>query len=282
MSKFKVGWDLSRGVQKYLSVYLSGFGTVFSHDSLAGIVKAKAWGYTDFQGEDNLAEITGRTGADYIILGRIMEFYMIKKMVGSGKFGGYKHYNAGIKLKVDIYNTEKCSWMAPFDVKVEKRDIGLRLNLPGRLSKDEENFDRIDEEAFGSDVFKQTVAGEVLNEVCQQIHDKIKMAGISLDTAVTPKVPKVVLVGKILTIKDGEIYVNLGMDDQILIGDRFPVYAQGEPIIDPDHGDTLGYTDELVGEVEITFLKAAHLSSAKVLRGKDVIKVRDKVRVLKY
>jgi len=295
-SGFKGPWNISKGIQRYISDALSKAAIILPPDSVAP--KLRSYNASDFDRDDKLLEIRNRLGCRYLITGRLTDFYLVKKMAGSGRLGGYKHYNAGIGAEVKIFDARTRRWVDEFNIRVDKRNIGMKINMPGKLSADEENFFQMEQKEFGSEAFRKTVAGETMDEACKQIlahlrkvNDNVPIEAAATDEAKTaaqttpiakpiqaPALPKV-FEGKILTVADSMVYVNLGFGDSIVIADRFPVFSSGDAIVNPESGDTLGFTDKRVGEIEITFIKAGHLSSARIVSGKDGIKVGDRARV---
>lgn len=294
-SGFKGPWNVSKGIQHYIADALARAAVILPPDSAAG--RIRSYNTSDYERIDKLLEIRNRLGCRYLIAGRITDFYAVKKMAGSGRLGGYKHYNAGIEAEVKIFDARARRWVDEFNIRVHKRNLGMKVNMPGKISQDEENFFLMEQKEFGSDAFRKTVAGETMDEACKEILAHLRKvheaAPLEATVSASPKTetqsqtgkavqapvqPKV-FEGKVLTVADSTVYVNLGFGDSIVIGDRFPIYAAGDAIINPESGDTLGFTDKKIGEIEITFIKAGHLSSARVLSGRDGIKVGSRARV---
>lgn len=284
-SEFKGKWNVAWEFQTYLATFLKDYMEVVPAETLAAFIKAKGWKFGDLEKDRNIRELASALKVRYYILGRIKEFYIVKKMIGHGLWGGYKNYNCKIVLKIKVFDGQNNEWSFYFPVEAEKKDRGLRINLPGKLSKDEEFFIELEKGHFGSEAFKATILGEMINEACQEIVNQIRifpkakkdLAAVSAVSAPTP--PKVIFDAKILTLSDSIVYINAGKDDSIQVGDRFKVYANGEPIRDPEKGDTLGFTDVGVGQIEILFLKASHLSSAKIVDGKIIL--GNRVRIVR-
>ncbi len=288
-SGFKGPWNVSKGVQRYLAGSLDKDLIVIPPEVTDK--KLKSYNAADYERDDKLAEIRNKLQCRYLIVGTITEFYAIKKMAGSGRLGGYKHYNAGFEADVRIFDGRTRRWADEFSVRQHKRSIGMKVNLPGKISPDEENFYQMEQKEFGSAAFRKTVAGEAMDAASKDIlmHLRKLIEPASADTIrpatvrAAPPPPQKILVrvfeGKILTVSDSTAYINLGFDDSLAIGDRFPVFAAGEPILNPETGDTLGTTDKQSGEVEIVFIKAGHLCSARITAGKGTVKVGDRARV---
>ena len=58
--------------------------------------------------------------------------------------------------------------------------------------------------------------------------------------------------GKVVTVKDGDIYLNGGENFGLKPGFRFTLYRPGESLIDPETGLELGTIDEEMGTVIVT------------------------------
>ena len=56
---------------------------------------------------------------------------------------------------------------------------------------------------------------------------------------------------QVVRAQDGDIFVNLGESDGVSAGQSYQVFSIGEPLIDPATKEKLGYTEKLLGEVEI-------------------------------
>jgi hypothetical protein len=284
-SGFNGKWNVAVEFQNYLNTYLKDYMTVTESETLSAYIKSKGWRFADLEKDRNIKEMSVSLKSRYYIMGRIKEFYIVKKMFGHGLWGGYKNYNCKIVLKIKVYDGQNNEWSFYFPVEIEKKDRGLRINLPGKISKDEDSFDKLESEHWGSESFKTTILGEMINEACQEIVNQIRVPkkskndSVSVLTPSAPRTPQVLFDAKILTVADSTVYLSAGKDDSINVGDHFQVYANGEVIVDPEKGDTLGYTDLLTGQIEILFLKAAHLSSAKITEGK--INVGQRARIVR-
>ncbi len=58
--------------------------------------------------------------------------------------------------------------------------------------------------------------------------------------------------GRVVTVRDGQVYVNAGAEAGIQVGDVLEVFRVGEELVDPDTGLTLGQIEEKLGRLEIT------------------------------
>ncbi|GKX50931.1 LPS assembly lipoprotein LptE [Budvicia aquatica] len=92
-----------------------------------------------------------------------------------------------------------------------------------------------------SSVFEQ--GGRYLETARQQISDVIA------DKIVNKLTP-----AKVVSVSNGQVIINRG-EAMTYLGDRFDIYSQGEELIDPDTGETLGATEEKVATIAIDSVK---------------------------
>lgn len=74
--------------------------------------------------------------------------------------------------------------------------------------------------------------------------------------------------GKVVTVKGGMVYVNLGKRDGVKVGDRFDV-VRADIITDPDTQEELGRDERPLGVVRVDRIGGDHLSVCKVEEGSD-------------
>lgn len=68
---------------------------------------------------------------------------------------------------------------------------------------------------------------------------------------ITIELNRVPWAGRVAMVKDGLVYLNVGRESGINIGDQFNIYREGEAVIDPDTGLTLGSETSRIGRVEV-------------------------------
>lgn len=83
---------------------------------------------------------------------------------------------------------------------------------------------------------------------------------------------------KIMKVTGDTVYINRGSGVDFEVGDHLSVLTQGETLIDPDTGESLGSMEEEVGVVEVTSIQKK-FSKAKVISGAGSIKKDALVRV---
>lgn len=77
---------------------------------------------------------------------------------------------------------------------------------------------------------------------------------------------------KIASVQGDDLVINRGEGTGINVGGLYEVYAQGEPVKDPDTGDIIGSDETKVGLIEITSVQQK-FSKAKVLKSEGTLTV---------
>lgn len=116
----------------------------------------------------------------------------------------------------------------------------------------------------------QTMSDIYLNDICQKISSK-SIRG--LIDAIFP--------AKIVSIDDGDIYIDRGSGSGFVNGDMIEVYKKGSEIKDPITGKVLGIKDKTIGFLKIVNTVNENLSECKIVNlnnGNKSINVGDFVR----
>jgi hypothetical protein len=56
----------------------------------------------------------------------------------------------------------------------------------------------------------------------------------------------------VVTVREGQVYVNAGSESGIQAGDILEVFRVGEELVDPETGLNLGQIEEKLGQLEVT------------------------------
>jgi hypothetical protein len=87
--------------------------------------------------------------------------------------------------------------------------------------------------------------------------------------------------GRVAFIKEGKVYLNLGQNSGLKVGDRLKVVEPGKEVINPTTHSVLGYTADIPqGEVKVTELLGNSAAVATTLSG-GPFKANDKVKAVK-
>ena len=92
-----------------------------------------------------------------------------------------------------------------------------------------------------SDAFDKTPLGQATREA---IHKGVMF--IIKEMEVVP------WTGRVVQVKDGQVYVNAGTNVNLKPGVKLSAYLKGEDLVDPGTGLNLGSKDTLVGAVTVT------------------------------
>jgi curli biogenesis system outer membrane secretion channel CsgG len=82
--------------------------------------------------------------------------------------------------------------------------------------------------------------------------------------------------GRVVTVQNGQIYVNAGQDSGIRAGDVLEVFRGGEKLVDPETGISLGQVETKLGQMRVSslqekFLIAMPLEGVAAQRG-DIVR----------
>lgn len=71
-------------------------------------------------------------------------------------------------------------------------------------------------------------------------------------------------------MSNGQVIINRGQDGGLKKGDILSVFSAGEELIDPDTGESLGSSEEYIGEVKVTRINPK-ITFAKIIKETDSI-----------
>ena len=85
------------------------------------------------------------------------------------------------------------------------------------------------------------------------------------------------LTGNVAHVTDSQVYLDLGSDNGVRVGEKFIVYREGQPIMNPVTHELIAVEENNVGMVKIVEVKSNY-SICSFSNGKGQIKVGDKVK----
>lgn len=93
---------------------------------------------------------------------------------------------------------------------------------------------------------------------------------------IVAKMEKLPWEGKVISVKNGQVFLNAGTDAGVKVGDTFNVYNAGEELVDPDSGMSLGVEETVAGQIQVArsqpkFSIATILSGGRFKQG-DVVR----------
>jgi hypothetical protein len=87
--------------------------------------------------------------------------------------------------------------------------------------------------------------------------------------------------GRVEFVKEGKVYLNLGQNSGLKVGDRLKVVQPGKEVVNPQTHSVLGYTSDIPqGEIKVTELLGNSGAVALPLSG-GPFKTNDKVKAVK-
>lgn len=236
----------------------------------------------------------------YIVYGTIEEFSISRFMVSEVQLAGYEAFSAEVKISFVLYDAARAGksgsdrFMYEGDAEGIVKDRSLGLTLFGKQTERMSQYFLLDELAFGSEQFNRTIIGEALLKCASDLDTKLERAipslvsksvvlsssvvidSVSADSAIVLR--RHLINGEIVIVDDDEVFINLGSQDGVTIGDLLPVFIEGSEVKDPNTGDLLGTRDEKIGEIQVIEIRAEHLSLATIVSGKGAIAPKNRIR----
>lgn len=300
-SNFSGKWNIAIDIPRFAAVYLKErfrIGIV-SPLSVRIVTNNKNIDTAEVTRIDNLKMLAEHFRTRYIIAAEIQEFSISRFMVTEVQLAGYEAFSAEVKLRFALYDAERFgSSRSPVVYEGEAegimKDRGLGLTLFGKQSERTNKYFSLDEIAFGSEVFVSTIVGEALLKCMEDLGTKLERAiptlvsrNVVLSSSViidsTSSDPSIALKrrllnGEIVMVDDDDVFINLGSQDGIGVGDILPVFSGTIPINDPATGAVLGTREERIGEVQVIEVRSEHLCLATIVKGKGLIQPKQRVR----
>lgn len=235
----------------------SGKFTVLSRTELGKVFKEQ-----DLVQSGRLAKsLTAQRGkalpAQILITGKITEF---EQRSGGGAQGlnikgirlGMKKTSAHIAVIIQIIDSTTGEVLDSKRMEGRADASGFSMGYSGSWS-------------MGSSSFKKTPLG--------------KATQIAIDRAVVyiaDKLSRFPWKGKVVTVKQGIVYLNAGSNAGITKGMKFAIYRKGESLVDPETGIELGAEKTRIAEISVIevqpkFSKANILNSTSEIKRTDLV-----------
>lgn len=300
-SGFSGKWNLAIDVPRFFTVYHKErfrIG-VISPVSVKRFAAEQLFDTTKFSTPFQIKKFAEHFHVRYVVAAEITEFSISRFMVSEVQLAGYEAFSAAVSLRFTLYDaarlgTSREGVMYEGEADGIVKDRALGLTLFGKQTDRTNQYFSLDEIAFGTETFNKTIIGEALLKCADDMSTKLERAipllisknvvlpssmiidSTSTDSSITLK--RQLINGEIVIVDDGEVFINLGSQDGIKIGDVLPVFGGEKNIADPKTGDALGTRDEKVGDVQVIEIRAEHLCLAAIISGKGSILPRHRVR----
>lgn len=208
--------------------------------------------------DGDVLDIARQLNGDIVITGFIEDFTYHHLGGVEPMIGGYRSYNAKVKLEqvriLSVANGQQMGRAVAGEA--SKTDRGGSLELFGKESARTMEFYGLDSLDFGSKAFLSSLMGQATVEALNKIQKDLR-AVISLPDTNWYSYKKF----RVLLVEQGIATVNAGSGDGVKAGDRFRVYTaeSGVP----------------VGKITVTTVWGDHISKAEIAEGKDEIRQND-------
>ena len=158
-----------------------------------------------------LARLGRRLGADYYLLGEILDFGITKqgpsRLIGASDTGGETEGYATVAYRILVVPTQQIKWSDTVDIEFPLPDDRRAESL-------------------------------------------IAIAGKKIARVLTDQLIYNIFPPKIVGVRGREVILNMG-GNTLDVGDRFVVYGLGKRIVDPYTHESLGREEKRKGEIEI-------------------------------
>jgi curli biogenesis system outer membrane secretion channel CsgG len=224
--------SVGEGISDMLTTALvkSGNYRVIERQELNLILQEQDLGAAGIVTAQSAAQMGKVLGVELAVMGSVSEFGYKKSDVGGRlkRFGlGVQTQTAVVGLDCRLVNTTSGEIIASESVRKEKSAKGIKVAT--------DKIDFRSRKAFDESLVGKAVR-DAVNEVVALINQNAK---------------KIPWQAKVITVKNGLVFINAGSNSGVNAGDTFVIYRKGEELIDPDTGLSLGSIDTKIGEIKV-------------------------------
>ncbi len=193
-------------------------------------------------------------GVEYVIAGSVTEFGSVKSNTSTGWLSG----------RLPNVNVGTTRFTAAIDARAISTTTGEVIWAD--TARESTTDARVYVHGAGGGAVDEAQADKVIRPVCAQLAtslEKKKLTTAGLGGAGDASG----VAGKIARVDAGEIYINVGAEAGVQVGQVFQVVRKGKVITDPDTGEVLGADETKVGQVKISVVKGPRLSLCSAVSG---------------
>ncbi len=232
----KFGWWSSKGVGEGVSdmvttaLVKTGSYRVIERQELNQILVEQGLGAGGIVTEESAAKVGKVLGVELAVMGSVSEFGYKKSDTGGRVKGfglGLQSQSATVAIDCRMVNTTTGEIVSAENIRKEKSSKGIRVDTRKIHFKNRKSFD-------------ESLVGKAARDAVQGV---VKM--------INKSAPQIPWQAKVVTEKNGLVFVNAGATSGLKTGDRFVIYHKGEELIDPDTGISLGSIDTKIGVIEV-------------------------------
>ncbi|MBN1351117.1 hypothetical protein JXJ21_16975 [candidate division KSB1 bacterium] len=270
-------WDISREIPGFYADSLGSLYAVKKPKEVADYLLLNQFSVSDFQKAEVLTRLARDFDVNIIVYGQIDKFQIGRLNIGTAIISGYAAYQAQIKVSYRIFDRKAgaSSEERICENSTRQKEFINFAAKPG----EQINYSQLDSLDFASPEFMRTVLGGVLLETRNQLVSQVINA-YPLPEEIR-SATEVYFEGRVLVVRQNEVYINVGRAEGIVAGEIFSVYSKDEELKDPETKRILGYSEKKVGKIKVLFIKDNHLSHAAILEGAGKIKPDDIIRIRK-
>lgn len=261
----KTNWagqvNLGTGMSDQLITALMATGryTVLERDNIKAVLDEQNFGASGRATAEGGAKIGQMSRAQILVQGSITEF-------GSQQSGG-----SAVAIQGFSFGGGQSTAIVGIDLRIYDTTTGHVLSSKACRGVAKSSGSNI---GYAGGDFAFATGGESSTPMDFAVRAAIQQA-VDFITIELNKVP---WAGRIANVKDSVIYINAGRENGIQIGDRFEVFKEGEAVVDPESGISLGSETTRIGEIEVVaveekFAKATPMNGVGFEKG-NIIKLK--------
>ncbi|MFQ5674491.1 MAG: CsgG/HfaB family protein [bacterium] len=231
------GWWNRKGVGEGMAEMITtelvktGNYRVIERQELDKILNEQDLGTSGIVTPQSAAQVGKALGVELAVMGAVTEFGYKKSDTGGRIKGfglGVQSQSATVALDCRMVNTTTGEIVAAENVRKEKSSKGLKVSTRKLSFNDRKSFD-------------ESLVGKAARDAVKGV---IKL--------IDKNAPKIPWQAKVVTVKNGSVYINAGATSGLQSGDVFAIYQKGEELVDPDTGLSLGSMDTKIGEIKVS------------------------------
>ncbi|MFQ5706276.1 MAG: CsgG/HfaB family protein [bacterium] len=221
------------GISEMITTELvkTGHFQVIERQELDRILEEQNLGATGIVTPQSAAQVGKVLGVELAVMGAVTEFGYKKSDVGGRVKGfglGLRRQSATVAIDCRMVNTTTGEIVAADNIRKEKSAKGIKVDTRKLHFKSRKAFD-------------ESLVGKAARDAVKGV--------VGLIDQSAPKIP---WQAKVITVKNGSVYINAGAVAGVTAGDTFYIYRKGEDLVDPDTGLALGSVDEKIGAIRVT------------------------------
>jgi curli biogenesis system outer membrane secretion channel CsgG len=193
-------------------------------------------------------------GVEYVIVGSVTEFGSVKSGASTGWLGG----------RVPNVSVGTTRFTAAIDARAISTTTGEVIWAD--TARESTTDARVFVNGAGGGAVDEAQADKVIRPVCALLAASLEKGKLTT-AGLGGSVDASGIAGKIARVDAGEIYINVGAEAGVQVGQVFQVVRKGKAITDPDTGEILGADETRVGQVKIIEVKGPRLSLCSAVSG---------------